>query len=391
MDFAYSDEQMAFRNELRSFFDTAWPPEVRSANRLQRNAPAFQEAVTRFRRMVAERGWYALGWPEEYGGAGDFTAVERFILSDEAGRVGAPLSLYNVNIMGPLIIKYGSPWMKEELLPKIRDGEIDFVLGFTEPETGSDLANLQTRAARDGDEYVINGSKMYGHPREGDVMYLAVRTDPDAPLRDGISLLFVEHGREGFEVVSMPRLDGSQVGATFYDDVRVPADHLLGEENRGWDYVREALDLDRTSGIPYGHMPVLLDNLIALIKETKVDGRPLAEDPWVRDRLAQLVIEQEAGAILQDMTASKIAAGLKLRTESSVVKVFMTELERRMGEFGTELSGPLGSLTPQSPLAPIEGHIWSMHKFNVAITIAGGSNEIQRNIIALQGLGLPRG
>ena len=390
MDFAWTDEQNAFRAQIRAFLDDAWPAAVRSADRLGRRSNQYGDAVSRFRNMVAERGWYSIGWPEEYGGTGDLTPVERFILSDEAGRVGAPLSFYNVNIMGPLIIKYGSPWMKQELLPKIRDGEIDFVLGFTEPETGSDLANLSTAARRDGDEYVINGSKMYGHHTEGDIMYLAVRTDPDAPLRDGISLLFVEHGREGFTVASMPTLDGGQVGATFYDDVRVPADHLLGIENRGWDYVREALDLDRTSGIPYGHMPLLLENLIALIKETTVDGRPLAEDPWVRDRLAQLVIEMEAGVVLQGMTSSKIAAGLRLRTESSVLKIFMTELERRLGEFGTELSGPRGALNAASPDAPLEGHIWSMHKFNVAITIAGGSNEIQRNIIALQGLGLPR-
>ncbi len=390
MDFTWSEEQDRFRAQIREFLDDAWPAEVRSADRMSRRSPEHAGAITRFKEMVAARGWYSIGWPEEYGGTGDLTAVERFILSDEASSVGAPLSLYNVNIMGPLIIKHGSDWMKSELLPKIRDGEIDFTLGFTEPETGSDLANLQTSAYRDGDEYVINGSKMYGNPGPGEIMYLAVRTDPEAPLRDGISLLFVEHGREGFTVASMPTLDGGEVGATFYDDVRVPADHLLGVENRGWDYVREALDLDRTSGIPYGHMPLIVDNLIAYIKETKVDGRPLSEDPWVRDRLAQLVIDMEAGKVLQGMTSSKIAAGMRLRTESSVLKIFMTELERRMGEFGTEIAGPLGSLPPASGEAPLEGQIWSTHKFNVAITIAGGSSEIQRNIIALQGLGLPR-
>ena len=390
MDFTWSEEQDQFRAQVREFLDDAWPAEVRSVGRRSRRAPELAGAVKRFKEMVAERGWYSIGWPEEYGGTGDLTAVERFILSDEASRIGAPLSLYNVNIMGPLIIKYGSDWMKSELLPKIRDGEIDFTLGFTEPETGSDLANLQTRAVRDGDEYVINGSKMYGHPAPGDIMYLAVRTDPDAPLRDGISLLFVEHGREGFTVASMPTLDGGEIGATFYDDVRVPADHLLGIENRGWDYVREALDLDRTSGIPYGHMRLMVDHLVAHIRETSVDGRPLSEDPWVRDRIAQLLIDIEAGEVLQGMTASKIAAGMRLRTESSVLKIFMTELERRMGEFGTEIAGPLGTVAAASPAAPIEGRIWSTHKSNVAITIAGGSSEIQRNIIALQGLGLPR-
>ena len=276
------------------------------------------------------------------------------------------------------------------MLPRIRNGDVDFVLGFTEPETGSDLANLQTRAHRDGDEYVINGQKMYGNPGPDDMMYLAVRTDPDAPLRRGISVLLVEYGREGFTATKMPTLAGSTVGATYYDDVRVPADHLLGEENKGWDYIREALDLDRTSGITYGQMPMRLAELIGYVKESSLDGRPLIEDPWVRDRIAQFVIEIEAGELLQGMTASKIAAGLKLRAESSVVKIFLTELERRIGEFAMEVSGPLASLTPDSAEAPSGGWFHYTQRNNPGITIAGGSNEIQRNIIALQGLGLPR-
>ena len=185
------------------------------------------------------------------------------------------------------------------MLPRIRNGDVDFVLGFTEPETGSDLANLQTRAHRDGDEYVINGQKMYGNPGPDDMMYLAVRTDPDAPLRRGISVLLVEYGREGFTATKMPTLAGSTVGATYYDDVRVPADHLLGEENKGWDYIREALDLDRTSGITYGHLPLRLEELIEYVKASTLGGRPLIDDPWVRDRIAQFVIEVEAGELLQ--------------------------------------------------------------------------------------------
>ena len=257
MDFGYTDSERQFRREVRAFLESEWPPEVQRAGR------ASAEEAERFRRAATQKGWFSLSLPEEYGGLPAFSQMERYIVSDEASRIGAPLPPYLVSIIGPLIIKHGSDWMKNEALPKICAGEMDFVLGFTEPETGSDLANLSTRAVRDGDEYVINGAKMYGNPGPGDVMYLAVRTDPDAPLRKGISVLFVEYGREGFTVTSMPTLDGGSVGATFYDDVRVPADHLLGVENRGWDYVREALDLDHTSGIPYGHMPLMVENLIA--------------------------------------------------------------------------------------------------------------------------------
>ena len=384
MDFSYTESEQQFRQEVRDFLATVWPEEMQRAGR------ADPEEAEQFRHAAAEKGWFSLGLPAEYGGLPDFSQMERYIVSDEASRIGAPLPPYLVSIIGPLVVKYGSPWMKEDLLPRIRAGEVDFVYGFTEPETGSDLANLQTKAVRDGDEYVINGAKMYGSPGPGDIMYLAVRTDPDVPLRKGISVLFVEYGREGFTATQMPTLAGNSVGATFYDDVRVPADHLLGEENKGWDYIREALDLDRTSGITYGQMPLRLGELIEYVKSSSLGGTPLIEDPWVRDRIAQMVIDIEAGEILQGMTASKIAAGLKLRMESSVVKIFLTELERRIGEFAMEVSGPLASLTPESELAPSDGWFHYTHRGNPGITIAGGSNEIQRNIIALQGLGLPR-
>ena len=385
MDFGYTAREEEFRREVRAFLAEAWPEEARRAGR------ATPEERERFRRAAAQRGWFSLGLPEEYGGLPDFTQMERYIVSDEASRAGAPLPPYLVSIMGPLIVKYGTPWMKEEVLPRIRAGDVDFVLGFTEPETGSDLANLQTRAWRDGDEYVVRGQKMYGNPGPGDIMYLAVRTDPEAPRRRGISVLFVEYGRDGFTAARMPTLAGATVGATYYDDVRVPADHLLGEENKGWDYIREALDLDRTSGITYGHLPLRLEELVAYVREAAPGGRPLIGDPWVRDRLAQLAIEVDAGEQLQGMTASKIAAGLPLRMESSIVKVFLTELERRIAEFAMEAAGPLSSLTPESPDAPAGGQFHHTHHTNPGITIAGGSNEIQRNIIAQQGLGLPRG
>ena len=385
MDFGYTAREEEFRREVRAFLAEAWPEEARRAGR------ATPEERERFRRAAAQRGWFSLGLPEEYGGLPDFTQMERYIVSDEASRAGAPLPPYLVSIMGPLIVKYGTPWMKEEVLPRIRAGDVDFVLGFTEPETGSDLANLQTRAWRDGDEYVVRGQKMYGNPGPGDIMYLAVRTDPEAPPRRGISVLFVEYGRDGFTAARMPTLAGATVGATYYDDVRVPADHLLGEENKGWDYIREALDLDRTSGITYGHLPLRLEELVAYVREAAPGGSPLIGDPWVRDRLAQLAIEVDAGEQLQGMTASKIAAGLPLRMESSIVKVFLTELERRIAEFAMEAAGPLSSLTPESPDAPAGGQFHHTHRTNPGITIAGGSNEIQRNIIAQQGLGLPRG
>ena len=390
MDFAFSPNEEQFRSEVRSFLDDVWPAHYRTVGAQGRASEEFAERALSFRKALAQRGWFSMGIPEEYGGIPGFTSIQKFIVADECSRIGAPLPAYLVSIMGPMIMQYGTPWMKQELLPKIRAGEVNFVFGFTEPENGSDLANCQTRAVRDGDEYVINGQKIYGHPQEGDIMFLAVKTAPER-YRQGVSVLMVETWREGFSALEMPTLDGRHVGATFYDDVRVPADHLVGEENGGWNVLRESLDLDRTSGITYGYLRPRVEQLIDAVKQSTVNGQRLADDPWVRDRLAQMVIELEAGETLQGMTASKIASGMKLRTESSVVKIFLTEFAKRIAEFGMEVAGPLGVLTFESEIAPFGGQIENLHRANVAATIAGGTNEIQRNIIALQGLGLPRG
>jgi alkylation response protein AidB-like acyl-CoA dehydrogenase len=385
MDFAYTPEELAFRDEVRSFLAREWGPPDPVAGRDRTD----KERQLEFRKRVAEKGWLTMGWPAAYGGT-SFSPMERYILSQEMNRVGAPFPLYIVNVLGPLIIKYGSQEMKDELLPRLKSGAIDFTLGFTEPETGSDLASLRTRAVEHGDGFLVNGQKLYGHPDEGDIMFLAVRTDPEAPIRNGISILLVDVPSEGLTVTKNPTLGGRWVGATYYDDVFVPRTRLLGELNRGWDYVRESLDLDRAAGIPYSHFAVLYDGLVDFALRTNSNGHALAEEPWVRERLAELAIELEGAQLLQDLTASKIAAGLKLRTESSIVKTYCTELEGRMASFGMEMFGPLAPFTKEAGVDEFIGAVNFLYRLNVAMTIVGGTNEIQRNILALQGLGLPR-
>ena len=382
MDYSYTEDELRFRDEVRAFIEKEWggPDPVAGRDR------PHPEREDEFRRKVAERGWYTLGWPEEYGGT-SISPMEKYILSNEMNRAGAPFSLYNVNVLGPLIIKYGTEDAKAEFLPKIRRGALEFVLGFTEPETGSDLANLSTHAHREGDGYVVNGQKLYGHPdpSRGDVMFLAVRTDPDAPIRKGISILLVDSDSEGLTTTQNPTLGGRWVGATYYDNVFVPRSRLLGEENRGWDYVRESLDLDRVGGIPYQHFPVLFDMLLEYVK---ANGRE--NEAWVREQLGRLAIEMEGAKLLQEMMASQVAAGMKLRAESSVVKAYCTEFESRLAAFGMELMGEVAPFTTQADIDPLLGHVNFLTRLNVAMTIVGGTNEIQRNIIALQGLGLPR-
>ncbi len=385
MDFRFSNEELQFRDDVRAFVEREWGPADPVAGR-DKHDPEREAA---FRAKVADKGWFAMGWPAEYGGM-PVTPMEKYILSHEMQRVGAPFPLYNANVLGPLIIKYGTEETKAEMLPKMRRGELEFVLGFTEPETGSDLANLSTRAVRHGDGYIVNGQKLYGNPKPGEIMFLAARTDPAAPVRRGISVLLIDTTSEGFSSTQNPTLAGSNVGATYYDDVFVPRSRLLGEENKGWDYVRESLDLDRLGGIPYAHFSTLFDMITEYARTTTgADGRPLSDQSWVRERLAELDIEIEGAQLIQDMTASKLAAGEKLRIEASIVKTYCTELESRIAAFGSELIGTLAPLTGRG-VHPLIEAVNYLSRLNVAMTIVGGSNEIQRNVIALQGLGLPR-
>jgi alkylation response protein AidB-like acyl-CoA dehydrogenase len=388
MDFSFAEDELRFRQEVRAFVEREWGPADPVAGRDR--SLINEERARAFRAKVAEKGWFAMGWPAEFGGI-PITPMQKYILSREMQRAGAPFPLYNANVLGPLIIKYGTDETKREMLPKMRRGELEFVLGFTEPETGSDLASLHTVAVRQGDGYLVNGQKLYGHPKPGDIMFLAVRTDPDAPIRRGISVLLVDTTSDGFSSTENMTLSGQHVGATYYDNVFVPRSRLLGEENKGWDYVRESLDLDRIGGIPYAHFPTLFGMLLDFAKtNVNAEGTTLAELPWVREKAAELAIEIEAAEILQDLTASKIAADEKLRVEGAVVKTYCTELESRIASFGMELLGPLGPVTARAELHPLIGALNFLSRLNVAMTIVGGTNEIQRNVIALQGLGLPR-
>ena len=386
MDFGYTEEEQEFRRTVRDFLAREWGLPEASGRPWDEN----RDRELAFRAKVAELGWLSMGWPQEHGGR-SFSKMERFILSEEMTRVAAPFPLYIANVIGPLLIRKASDELKAELLPRVASGQVNFVLGFTEPETGSDLANLQTRAVRQGDHYVVNGQKMYGRPLDGDIMFLAVRTDPAAPIRKGISILLVDVPTEGMTATTMDTLGGLKVGATFYDNVVVPRHRLLGEENGGWALIREAMDLDRAAGIAYGHLPVLLDLIIDYARTHERDGMPLVHDPWVRDRIGQLATDVEAAVVLQEMAASKTAAGIDLHSDAAVLKVFCTELESRLAGFATELTGALAPLMDDTPeLHPLVRSANRAQRMNVAITIAGGTNEIQRNIIATQGLALPR-
>ena len=386
MEFSFTPEEEAFRAEVRAFAEREWGPP--SPNGGRDHPDRAREAA--FRLRCAEAGYITFGWPAEHGGR-SAKPMEHYILSHEMNRVGAPFPLYIANVLGPLLIKYGNERLKNELLPRIASGNINFVLGFSEPSAGSDLANLQTRAERVEGGYRIYGQKLYGLPYEGELISLAVRTDRDGPSRRSISILLVDAKGEGFQSTRQRTMTHLPVGSTFYDGLFVPEHRLLGREGQGWELIRETMDRDRFGGIAYAHFRILLERLADWAKRNpQAAEQPFSARTWVRERVAQLSIEVEGGELLQDVAAWKLATGADIHVEASIIKTFCTELERRLVEFGSELLGAESALIFEECADPIVGAVNFLYRQNVSITIAGGSNEIQRNIIATQGLGLPR-
>ena len=388
MDFSFSADEQQFRREIREFLEEAWPPEVRPARRQGRElTPARRAAVRRFRQKVAERGWYALGWPAEYGGTPKFTPMERFILSDECSRIEAPLSLYAVNIMGPLIIKYGSPWMKEEVLPLIRSGEIDFSLGFTEPETGSDLANLQTRAVRDGDEYVINGQKIWtSGAREADMMFALVRTEADAGKHGGISYIVLSMDTPGIEVRPLMTMTGdASFNEVFFTDVRVPAMNVVGRPGQGWEVGTYTLRYERNMLGRSNATENYFDGCVDILRETG-----LIESPVYRDRLLKLegrvqAMKYHQLRLLTDMLKKRDSGAGGL-----IVKLNNCQLNYDICALAIDGMAERGVLKRGSKHVRDYGNWQRNYMYALGLIIGGGTAQIQKNIIGERGLGLPR-
>ena len=385
MDFSFSPEEEKFRREVRQFAEREWGPPSPNGGRDHPD----REREAEFRRRCAAAGYITLGWPKEYGGR-SVGPMARYILCQEMNRVGAPFPLYIANVLGPLIIDYGNTQLKEELLPRIATGNINFVLGFSEPNAGSDLASLKTRAERVEGGYRIYGQKVYGLPHSNELISLAARTEPHGSVRTSVSLFLVDAKGDGFQAMEQRTMTHLPVGSTFYDGLFVPEHRRLGAEGQGWDLIRQTMDRDRFGGIPYAHFRILLAQLADWARRNHRDGRRIADNPWVRERIGQLSVEVEASELLQDVAAWKLANGQDLHVDASVIKTFCTELERRLVEFGVELFGEDAVLTFESTPERVVGAVSFLYRQNVSITIAGGSNEIQRNIIATQGLGLPR-
>jgi alkylation response protein AidB-like acyl-CoA dehydrogenase len=385
MHLAYTAEQEALRQELRAYFRALMTPEVEAecANG-DTGGPASLEAV----RQMGRDGWLGIGWPTEYGGQGR-TDVEQFIFFNEAWRAGAPIPFLSINTVGRTIMEYGSEAQKQAFLPKILAGELHFSIGYTEPNAGTDLASLTTRAVKDGDEWVINGQKTFTSLASyADYVWLAARTDPDAPKHKGITVFLVPTTDPGFSCSKISTMVNASTYNTFYDDVRVGEEAVVYGVNRGWDLIVNQLNYERVSLGPPGMVELVFEEVLAWACATKLpDGRRVADQEWVQLNLARVHARLEFVKLINWKVA---AAGDASPADASATKVFATEFYTEAYRLLMEVLGPAAYLTRGSPGAKLAGRLERAFQGTLILTFGGGVNEIQRDLIALFGAGLPR-
>jgi len=388
MDFKFTEEQEAFRQEVRNFLEE----ELRKGTFEPSCDGWIQGYSPEFTKKVAERGWIGLTWPKEYGGGGRGN-IERLILTEEMLRYGAPAAChwFADRQIGRAVVAYGTEEQKSELLPRILKGEAYVGLGMSEPEAGSDLASLKTRAVEDGDYYIIDGQKMWTScARFMTHVYLVARTDPDAPKHRGISEFIIDAGLPGVTIRPTIDITGSEAwGEVFYDNVRVHKKYLIGEKNRGFYQILNQLDYER-AGLErlMGNYP-LFDAVIQFTRETEQNGRPLSDDRLIRHKLAQLQVEFEIGRLLTYRVVLVMDEGRAPNVEAAMAKAYCTTFEQRLASVATEILGLYGQLLAESKWAPILGMAPHSYLGSKGYSLQAGTTEVLKNIVATRGLGLP--
>ncbi|MDJ0848342.1 MAG: acyl-CoA dehydrogenase family protein [Myxococcota bacterium] len=388
MEIGYDDEQQALRRELRAYYDRLLTPEIREElHRGQGVGPTMREVV----RQMGKDGWLGIGWPKEYGGQGR-SEIEQFIFFDESMSAGAPVPMLTVNTVGPTIMRMGSEEQKKEFLPRILAGEIHFCIGYSEPQAGTDLAALSTRAERDGDDYIVNGSKLWTSlASDADYCWLAVRTDPDAAKHAGISILITDMKSPGIRIDPLDLLSMHDINAVFFDDVRVPAKNIVAGENKGWKLITSQLNHERVTICSSGILERAFEDVRRWARETKTpDGGRVIDQEWVQVNLARVYAGLEFLRLINWKVAWSSTQGKLDPADASTTKVFGTEWYCESFRLLMEVLGPRGYLKRGSPEAVLAGHLETLYRSLLILTFGGGTNEIQRDLIGLFGLGFPR-
>ncbi|MEV6773766.1 acyl-CoA dehydrogenase family protein [Nocardia sp. NPDC051030] len=391
MHIGFTEEQDRLRKQLREYFAELMTPERREGLRPgpggeHGDGVAYREIV----RALGRDGWLVLGWPLEYGGQGR-SMVDQLIFNDEAAAAGVPLPYLTVNTVGPTIMRYGSAEQKTFFLPKIARGEVLFSIGYSEPEAGTDLASLRTRAVRDGDDYVINGEKMWTSLIEyADYVWLAARTDPAAGKHGGLSILLVPTAAQGFSWTKVHTMAGVGTSATYYTDVRVPVADVVGGENRGWSLITNQLNHERVALSSAAPLQESLRQVRKWAQQTILpDGSRVIDAQWVQLHLAHIHAHAEYLKLRNWRTAWAADSGELGPAEASATKVFGTEYAPEAYRLLMEILGAESIIRAGSPGELLRGRIERFHRSCLILTFGGGVNEVQRDIIAKAALGLP--
>ncbi|MCS5662533.1 MAG: acyl-CoA dehydrogenase family protein [Dehalococcoidia bacterium] len=390
MDFKFSESEEKFREELTSWLNRELASRPSDD---EDNSDSSWDFNLVMRKKLAEKGWLTMAWPEEYGGQ-SASHMMQVIFSEEMSYNRAPgRDVFGTRMMAPTLMIHGTEEQKKQFLPPVSRGDVQWCQGYSEPESGSDLASLQTRAVEDGDDFVVNGTKIWtSSAHRADHIMVLTRTDPDAPKHRGISFLLCDMNTPGITVNPIINMaDDHGFNMVTFEDVRIPKKNLVGEQNRGWYVGATLLDFER-SGVDYSAgAKRTLEELVDFAKNNKKNGTLIADDPVMRNRFADLAIEVEVSKLISYNIAWMQSQGLVPNKEASMGKVLGTELQQHVSYTGMQMLGMHGQLGPGSSHAPLKGRIEHMYLTDVSQTIQAGTSEINRNIIATRGLGLPRG
>jgi alkylation response protein AidB-like acyl-CoA dehydrogenase len=390
MDFEFPEEQTAFVEEVEAFLDANDDPDVFDVAR--ENMAQIVDTPKRraFMAKMGEQGWLGMTWPKEYGGQ-EGEGVYEYLLNESLARRGGPQIGKGVGIIGKTLIAVGSEKLKAEFLPKILRNEVEFAVGYSEPDAGSDAASMKLKAERDGDGWMLNGQKVWTTSAHfAEWYWMGARTDPDNKHR-GITLFLVPMDHPGITIRPIWTMGDERTNEVFLEDVWVSDDHVVGEVNKGFQYISQALDLERFTLFTYSPIKQRLDVLVEYVRTAERDGVPLREDPVIRRRIANLVTDAEVARVLGlRVVNASTAGGDPPTTQASEYKLFATEFSVRLADAAMDIAGPGGQLRIHTEEAPMKGRSESTYRYTVIDTIGGGTSEVQKNIIARRLLGLPK-
>ncbi|MDA0769170.1 MAG: acyl-CoA dehydrogenase family protein [Chloroflexi bacterium] len=394
MDFRFTEEQQNFRGDVRAFLaenlGDDWQGVVPDDYFTDENWALIRGLTGK----LVDKGWLTLAWPKEYGGQGR-PHIEQMIYNEETAYFRAPMrdTSMGTHMVGPSIMMYGTDEQKDKYLSEIADGSAVYCQGFSEPESGSDLASLQLQAVEDGDDFVLNGSKVWtSGAHKANRCYIMARTEPDAPKHRGISMFIVDMDTPGIDVRPIINMHNVHYfNQVFFEDVRVPKQNMIGEMNRGWYVAATTLDFERSGVGRYAGNRRDLEELISLSREIKLNGKSMNDDPKFRRSLANLWTSNEAGKLVAYQVAWMQSQGLVPNKEASVAKLVGSEINQKISDLGMKMLGMYGTLDKGSKWAYLQGRLAAQWMNSYSLTLRAGTSEIQRNIIAFRGLGLPRG